>query len=232
MLGNSPEFPELECALTEPNGLLAVGGDLSSARLLHAYRSGIFPWFGQGQLPMWWSPDPRAVLFSERVLARRNIRRLFKQTNWDLTLNQAFGAVIERCAKTPRPGQHGTWITPGMLKAYRKLHHEGYAHSVEVWQQGVLIGGIYGIALGHMFYGESMFSLCPNASKMALAGLCQHLLALDMPLLDAQIANAHTLSLGVVELPRAEFVSHMGSLNQRPLPEGCWQACVLARSRP
>jgi len=182
-------FPPAEAALREPNGLLAVGGDLSPRRLLRAYRSGAFPWYGEGQPILWWSPDPRAVLLPERVRVSRSLRRTLRRGLFRVTVDRAFDAVIEACATVPRPGQDGTWITPEMAAAYRRLHRLGHAHSVEAWtRDGELAGGLYGVAIGRVFFGESMFSRRSDASKVALVTLCRALEAWGYGLVDARRA--------------------------------------------
>ncbi|MEO6696524.1 MAG: leucyl/phenylalanyl-tRNA--protein transferase, partial [Gammaproteobacteria bacterium] len=173
----SPEdqiFPDVNLALREPDGLLALGGDLSPERLLAAYRKGIFPWYNEGQPILWWSPDPRAVLFPSRVKISRSLRKTLRQGRYRITLDQAFRSVIEGCA-APRNGVPGTWISRAMMEAYTELHERGYAHSVEAWRDGQLVGGLYGVALGRVFFGESMFSRSPDASKVALASLARQL---------------------------------------------------------
>jgi leucyl/phenylalanyl-tRNA--protein transferase len=198
-------FPNPSTALIEPNGLLAFGGDLSIERLLLAYRSGIFPWFNPGEPILWWSPDPRCVFSTDQVHMSRSTRKLLARAGWTTTTDQAFGAVIRGCAGS-RYGVPGTWIGPGMIKAYEALHAAGHAHSVEVWAGDELAGGIYGVQLGRMFFGESMFSARTGASKAALIALCASLRERDMPLLDAQVANEHTLSMGAREVSRRDFL--------------------------
>ncbi|HEY5700474.1 MAG TPA: leucyl/phenylalanyl-tRNA--protein transferase [Gammaproteobacteria bacterium] len=193
-------FPDIDAALIEPNGLLAIGGDLSPARLIYAYRHGIFPWYSDGQPILWWSPDPRAVLFCRRMHVSRSLAKLMRQHRFQTTLDRAFDDVVAGCAE-PRSGQDGTWITRGMMDAYSTLHGLGHAHSIECWRGGSLVGGIYGVAIGRVFFGESMFSREPNASKVALADLC----ALGFELVDCQIPNPHLQRLGAEMIPRREF---------------------------
>ena len=195
-------FPDIESALIEPNGLLAIGGDLSPARLLCAYRRGIFPWYSEGQPILWWSPDPRAVLFPRRLHRSRSLYKVIRQGRFQLTRDRAFEEVMAGCAE-PRPGQEGTWITAGMMDAYAELHRMGFAHSVECWRNGRLAGGIYGVAIGRVFFGESMFSRESNASKVALAEIC----ALGFELIDCQIPNPHLDRLGAEMIPRREFAA-------------------------
>lgn len=205
--GNPEYFPDPQSAEVEPNGLLALGGDLRPERLLAAYRQGIFPWYSPGQPLLWWSPDPRLVLFPKRLHLSRSLRKALRQSEAEIRFNQSFAQVMQACA-APRARQDGTWITPEMLAAYAKLHRLGHAHSIEVWQGDELIGGLYGIVLGGIFFGESMFSRAANASKMALAGLVQALgPALD--LIDCQVRTEHLVSLGAEEIPREAFLHRL-----------------------
>lgn len=197
-------FPELESALEEPNGLLAAGGDLSPERLLDAYRRGIFPWFDEGQPILWWSPDPRCVLFPAEFHVSRRLGRNLRRRRFEVTYNRCFDDVIAECA-SPRPGQHGTWITDDMSEAYRELHRRGWAHSVEIWQSERLVGGLYGLSIGRAFFGESMFSRADDASKAAMYALCGELSKTGFEILDCQVESAHLESLGAVSIPRAEF---------------------------
>ncbi len=202
-----PVFPPVERALTEPNGLLAAGGDLSPERILAAYRQGIFPWFSPGEPILWWSPDPRMVLFPAELKVSRSLAKVLRNRPYEVRLDTAFAAVIGACAGTPRDGQHGTWITAEMQAAYGKLHELGYAHSVEVWMDGKLVGGLYGMALGRTFYGESMFSWRTDASKIALAHLCMHLQRQGFGIIDCQMETQHLASLGARPIPRSDFVA-------------------------
>ncbi len=200
-------FPPPETALSDPNGLLAIGGDLSQERLLLAYRSGIFPWFSPGDPILWWSPDPRCVFFPRQFKPHQRFTRFLKQSPWTITINKAFGEVIERCAHIKRKHQRGTWITAAMINAYVQLHAAGHAHSIEAWQDNRLIGGLYGVAVGRVFFGESMFSEISNGSKTVLTFLCAFLRRHDYALLDCQVPNPHLLSLGAIEMQRHEFLS-------------------------
>ena len=221
---DTPEsFPDPRQALTEPNGLLAFGGDLSPARLLAAYGQGIFPWFSDGEPILWWSPDPRCVLHTHDLRINRSLRRQLAGKHWHLTLDHAFDAVVRGCA-APRRDASGTWIVPAMIDAYNRLYHQGHAHSLEVWEGAQLIGGIYGIALGQLFCGESMFSRRSGASRLALVALATLLHGWDFPLIDTQVANAHTLSLGAVEIPRAQYLQDVATLRHRPGQPGNWAA--------
>lgn len=200
-------FPPAELALRQPNGLLAMGGDLSPTRLINAYANGIFPWYCEGQPILWWSPDPRAVFRTDRIHLSSRFRRSLRQSPWQIRADTAFAEVVAACAETPRRDQDGSWITAAMRAAYLQLHHLGHAHSVEVYEQDELIGGIYGVAIGRMFFGESMFSRSSGGSKVALAALAMQLHAWGWPLLDAQVENAHLLRLGAQCWPRQKFLS-------------------------
>lgn len=198
------EFPPVEHANRE--GLLAVGGDLSPERLLLAYKNGIFPWFNDDSLILWWSPDPRMVLFPEKIKISKSMRKVLRDGKFQLTQNTCFEKVLEHCSKVDRPGQEGTWITPEMKSAYLDLHKKGWAKSYEVWENGQLVGGLYGVDLGHVFCGESMFSLQPNASKFAFIKMAQELQAKGYVLIDCQVYTEHLESLGAERLPREKFI--------------------------
>jgi len=217
-------FPPAASALAEPNGLLCAGGDLSPQRLLAAYRCGIFPWFSPGEPILWWSPDPRMVLFPDELKISRSLAKTLKNADYEIRLDTAFERVIAACAATPRPGQHGTWITAAMQAAYLRLHALGHAHSVETWQAGRLVGGLYGIALGRAFFGESMFSHRRDASKIALAHLCAYLAAHDYGIIDCQMETAHLASLGARPIPRAEFLARLAELVSSGDSPGRWPA--------
>jgi len=203
-LDNVLYFPSVEGANAE--GLLAVGGDLSPERLILAYKSGIFPWFNEGSLILWWSPDPRMVLYPGRIKVSKSMRKVLKNKQFSLTKNNCFEEVIDQCALVRRAGQDGTWITNEMKEAYLKLHEMGYAKSYEVWQDDKMVGGLYGIDLGHIFCGESMFSLVSNASKFAFIQLAEELHQKNYGLIDCQLYTEHLASLGAEEIPRAEFI--------------------------
>ena len=192
--------------LAREDGLLAVGGDLSRERLLLAYRMGIFPWYGDGDPILWWSPDPRLVLLPQELHVSRRLRRVLQKGTFEVTMDTAFDQVVQACASMRYPGREGTWITPEMAAAYCKLHQSGYGHSVECRRAGRLVGGLYGLSLGKCFFGESMFSHEPNASKVALAALVQHVAAWDFSLIDCQITSGHLLTLGAREMPRTHFL--------------------------
>lgn len=197
-------FPPVAYANAE--GLLAIGGDLSAARLLLAYKSGIFPWFNDDYLILWWSPPQRMVLFPKKIKISKSMRKVLKSRQFRLTKNSCFKEVIENCSGIARGGQKGTWITPSMKEAYLDLHHRGFAHSFEVWQDDILAGGLYGIDLGHVFCGESMFSTIGNASKFAFVRLAQELDEKNYALIDCQMYTDHLASLGAEEIPRASFI--------------------------
>jgi len=197
-------FPPVENATND--GLLAYGGDLSEERLLLAYRSGIFPWYDENSPILWWSPDPRMVLFPEKLKISKSMRKVMSEGRFRLTKNSCFETVIEQCAKIKREGQRGTWITKAMKTGYIKLHEMGYAKSYEVWEGNELVGGLYGIDLGHIFCGESMFSLKSNASKFALIRLNEELLEKKYLLMDCQVYTKHLASLGAEEIVRADFL--------------------------
>lgn len=225
LLGPEPDapFPSVERALREPDGLLAFGGDLSVTRLLNAYGHGIFPWFGESEPMLWWSPDPRSVFATDAVRLASKFRRQLRRLDWQLCADQAFDDVVRACADIPRKGQRGTWITAEMIEAYGELHRQGHAHSIEVYAQGQLIGGLYGVAIGRMFFGESMFSRSSGASKVALAGLAEVLRGWGWPLIDAQVGNEHTASLGARPMPRPQFLAAVVQLCACQEPIGHWR---------
>ena len=202
-IGNELIFPPISMA--REDGMLCFGGDLSLERLLLAYRSGIFPWYGSDQPIIWWSPDPRAVMIPDNIRISHNVRKLLRQNKFDLTKNTAFDKVIAHCRNIPRHGQDGSWITAEMEHAYISLHRAGYANSYEAWIDGELVGGLYGVNIGRAFFGESMFSLTANASKVAFAWMIDDLIRSGITLCDCQVANQHTLFLGAKEIPREEY---------------------------
>ena len=208
-------FPDPALALREPNGLLAVGGDLSPERLLHAYRRGIFPWFSAGDPILWWSPDPRAILLPEHFHGSRSLRKRLRHSTLVTTLDRDFAAVLHGCA-APRDAEGGTWLVPDMIAAYQRLHALGLAHSVEVWQDDVLVGGLYGVAIGRAFFGESMFSRVSDASKIALARLCEQLRDWGFGVIDCQMTTAHLLRMGAREVSRVEFLTRLAHHGSRP----------------
>lgn len=222
LLGAHDPFPPLESALAEPNGLLAAGGDLSPARLIDAYSRGIFPWFNTGDPILWWSPDPRMVLFPDELKVSRSLRKEIRKTHYEVRLDSAFPQVMQGCAE-PRSGQAGTWITAPMIAAYTRLFENGVAHSAECWIDGELAGGLYGLAIGKMFYGESMFSRASNASKIAFVHLVWQLQRWGFGMIDCQMKTAHLASFGAREIRRAEFMQRLTELVQYPDSPGHWR---------
>ena len=219
-LGLRDPFPPVEQALVEPNGLLAAGGDLSPARLLDAYARGIFPWFNDEDPVLWWSPDPRMVLFPGELHLSRSLRRTIRSQEFTVTFDRAFQGVMEGCAG-PRDKQDGTWITADMMRAYTRMAELGHAHSVEAWADGELAGGLYGVAVGRIFYGESMFTRRSNASKVAVSWLARQLDRWQFELIDCQMSTEHLASLGAREVPRADFLRRLEraiALPPVPLP--------------
>ena len=214
-------FPPVERALKNPNGLLAAGADLSVARLLEAYGRGVFPWYSHGQPLLWWSPDPRMVLFCEELKVPRSLAKSIRNKGYEVRIDTAFPEVLKGCA-APRKDQPGTWLGPDMRVAYARLHQEGYAHSFETWSEGELVGGLYGVALGRMFYGESMFSRATDASKVALVELVSFLKTRGYPLIDCQMHTPLLESLGAREIPRREFLRALASLVNYPEPPSKW----------
>lgn len=228
----SGAFPPIDTALVEPNGLLAAGGDLSPDRLLAAYRQGIFPWYADGQPILWWSPDPRMVLFVAEFRASRSLRKLVAQHRFDIRVDSAFRRVIEACAE-PRKDDGGTWITSSMVDAYSELHRLGHAHSVEAWQDDALVGGLYGVAIGQMFFGESMFTRVPNASKVALVHLIGLLNEREIPMVDCQQQTEHLARFGARPIPRREFAVRLERLvNSKASPRPWRHASPGASETP
>lgn len=215
-------FPPVEEALQEPNGLLCVGGDLSVERLLEAYRRGIFPWFSAGQPILWWSPDPRTVLYPGEFKVSRSLGKTLRNRGFRTTVDQAFEQVMERCAD-PALRPEGTWISPQMRAAYRRLHELDYAHSFETWDGNQLVGGLYGVALGRVFFGESMFSVARDASKVALHALVQVSLAQNVRLIDCQVDSEHLRSLGARSVPRREFMRELAAATRESPPGASWR---------
>ncbi|WP_133407113.1 leucyl/phenylalanyl-tRNA--protein transferase [Parashewanella tropica] len=219
-------FPPVNHALDEPNGLLAVGGDLSSKRLLQAYYSGIFPWFNEDDPVLWWSPDPRAIILPGQLHISKSLAKFNRRHNWKITINHAFDQVIHQCANL-RADEQGTWITKAIEQAYIKLHHLGQAHSIEVWENDGLIGGLYGISVGKVFCGESMFHTKTNASKIAMIALDMHLQASEYELLDTQLMNPHLQSMGAKEISRKDFIQLLSVLREKNTVSDCWKPVVL-----
>ncbi|SNR75267.1 leucyl/phenylalanyl-tRNA--protein transferase [Methylobacillus rhizosphaerae] len=212
ILQSDTPFPALEDALQNPNGLVAIGGNLDAQRLLSAYHQGIFPWFSEGEPILWWSPDPRMVLFPDELKISKSLDKRLRKQDFEIRFNSAFSAVISACAATPRPGQDSTWITEDIMQAYCELHHLGYAHSAETWIDGKLVGGLYGIQLGKMFFGESMFHHATDASKLAFVHMVQKLQSQGCELIDCQMKTQHLASLGAREIPRSEFSQRLHEL--------------------
>jgi leucyl/phenylalanyl-tRNA--protein transferase len=221
-LNTDSHFPPIETALADPNGLLAAGGDLSAERLIAAYRQGIFPWYGEGQPPLWWSPDPRMVLFVEEFRVTRSLGKTLRQRRFEIRVDSAFRSVMQHCSTAARPGQEGTWIMPELVDAYCALHQRGCAHSVEAWRAGALVGGLYGVSVGRMFFGESMFTLETDASKVALAHLVAIARRAGMPMIDCQQETPHLASLGARPILRVEFAKRLAGLVHCVAPAGAW----------
>jgi len=235
-LNTSDDFPDVAQALTEADGaagLLAAGADLSPERLLMAYRQGIFPWFSEGQPILWWSTDPRMVLFTDRFKISRSLKKTLKQVDdsirqggrWDVRFDTAFEAVMRACA-APRTGESGTWISEEIVRGYTALHRLGHAHSAEVWLDDALVGGAYGVNIGRMFYGESMFARVTDASKIALAYLVHFLKSQEVSMIDCQQETAHLASLGAAPMPRAEFIARLKTAVDAPRIL-CWKPIAL-----
>lgn len=218
---SNPVFPDVSLALKDPNGLLALGGDLSTERLLNAYRHGIFPWYSDDQPVMWWSPDPRLVLLPEKLHVSRSLVKTIKQDVFSVTLDQDFSGVIQACS-APRANQAGTWITREMSDAYIRLFESGHAHSVECWQDGQLAGGLYGVAIGKVFFGESMFSRVADASKVAFVQLVKQLERWDFALVDCQVYTPHLANLGAENMTRQQFIKTLKSACQQVVDHPFW----------
>ncbi len=231
------QFPDVALALDKPDGLLAVGGNLFTATLLNAYRHGIFPWYGDGQPILWWSPNPRAVLYPDRLIVSRSLKKRLRQGRFEVTLDHAFSDVIQACAlprdrsatdqASSQGNDPGTWITSEMQAAYQQMHNLGHAHSVEAWRDGVLVGGLYGIAIGRVFFGESMFSRASDASKVALAHLVQQLKQWQFSLIDCQISSDHLTRLGAENIERTTFTDHLEHACRTPsLAPSLWKSTL------
>jgi leucyl/phenylalanyl-tRNA---protein transferase len=220
-LDETAPFPAVEKALKDPNGLLAAGADLSPERLISAYRCGVFPWYSEGEPILWWSPDPRMVLFPEELKVSRSLAKTLRNAEYEIRFDRSFDQVMAECA-APRPGQEGTWITEQIRTAYGRLHRFGVAHSVETWIEGKLAGGLYGVALGSVFFGESMFSRSRDASKLGLVALVRRLQAEGYGLIDCQIYTRHLESLGARAIARHAFLRHLRDLVNYPRPPGLW----------
>ncbi|MUK68596.1 leucyl/phenylalanyl-tRNA--protein transferase [Aliivibrio fischeri] len=225
---HSTVFPNIENALNNPDGLLIMGGDLSSAQLISAYQHGIFPWYSDGDPILWWSPSVRGVFFPEQFSPSKSLKKFFRKSNYNVTLNKATYQVIDLCAST-RPKEE-TWIMPEMIKAYKTLVDLGYCHSVEVWNDNELIGGLYGLQIGQVFCGESMFSLQTNASKIALWKFCEHFVSSNGKLIDCQMMNPHLESLGAQEMKRSNFKTLLEELRVKPTSSDCYLTQTLGDS--
>jgi leucyl/phenylalanyl-tRNA--protein transferase len=226
-LSHRNEFPPVH--LAREDGLLAVGGDLSVNRLLLAYQMGIFPWYNWDEPVLWWSPDPRLVLFPQEITISRSLKKVMKRNRFRITFDTAFDQVINACADIRTENDKGTWIGNKMIKAYNRLHHEGFAHSVEAWSGDKLAGGLYGVSLGRCFFGESMFSYESNASKTAFATLCNYLTDHDFSLIDCQVKTQHLMSFGAREIPRDDFLVLLSECLDYPTVRGFWDfenSCV------
>ena len=230
-LGPLDLFPPVEMAREDMGGLLAVGGNLQPDRLLEAYRRGIFPWGTVEGQPLWYSPDPRMVLFPEEFRLTRSLQKTLRAGKFEVRFDSNFAGVMAGCATTPRPGQDGTWITPEMKHAYTRLHELGWAHSVETYEKDVLVGGLYGLAIGRMFYGESMFSHRTDASKVAFAHLVRYLVANQFGMIDCQMYTDHLASLGGREIPRAAFLLRLTALTAAGSPRSAWSTDPLDPAR-
>ncbi|MDR3417982.1 MAG: leucyl/phenylalanyl-tRNA--protein transferase [Nevskia sp.] len=218
---NQP-FPPPHRAMRDPNGLLAIGGDLSLTRMLRAYSAGVFPWYNPNEPILWWCPDPRAVLEPAQFHVSHSLAKRLKKADYAVTLDGAFESVLDACAG-PRRGNHCTWLGPDMKQAYLELHRHGFAHSVEIWREETLVGGLYGVALGRAFFGESMFSGSEDASKLALYHLSQQLCAWSFSLIDCQVSSAHLQTLGAVEIPRDRFLLRLRSALHDAGRTGSWR---------
>jgi len=221
-LGREPVFPPVHTALADPDGLLAAGGDLSVSRLLAAYASGIFPWYSEGDPVLWWSPSRRMVIFPERLHVSRSLAKTLRNKPYEITMDLAFREVIEACA-APRGAGSGTWIVPEMVDAYCALHEAGHAHSLEVRMNGELVGGLYGVALGRMFFGESMFSRVTDASKIAFVHMVRHLGRQGFAMIDCQMYTAHLASLGAIPVLRAPFLATLQEQSRLSQADTTWK---------
>lgn len=221
-LGPGDPFPPIDTALSDPNGLLAAGGELTPARLLDAYRLGIFPWSADDEPILWWAPDPRMVLFVDELRVSRSLRKRIVSGEFTITADHAFVDVVRGCAG-PRADGEGTWITPAIVDAYSRLFHMGHAHSLEAWRGATLVGGLYGVSIGRMFYGESMFARARDASKVALAFLARQLQRWNFELIDCQMSTAHLASLGARDIPRREFMTRVAALTAQPSVPPPWR---------
>jgi leucyl/phenylalanyl-tRNA--protein transferase len=221
LLSDTIDFPPPH--LASKDGLLAVGGDLNPKRLILAYQMGIFPWFSDGDPILWWSPDPRLVLYPHEIKISRTLKKILKKNAFSVTMDLAFDEVISQCAQVRLQNKQGTWIVEDMIDAYCKLHRSGFAHSVEVWQQGELAGGLYGVSLGKCFFGESMFTRISNASNVALVKLAKYLNKLSFDLIDCQVPTEHLIRFGAKEIPRTLFIKQLNVSLNAPTQRGKWK---------
>ncbi len=221
------DFPDVNTALVEPNGLLAFGNNLSNDVLLGAYYRGVFPWFNPGEPVFWWSPDPRAAFYPDHTLPSKSLLKQLRKPGFKVTLNADFSGVIEKCAESSA-NRTATWITQDMIKAYTNLHLAGFAHSLEVWQENQLVGGLYGVSLGKLFFGESMFHRATNASKVALFYLLKHCQSQQFPLVDCQMPNPHLMRLGAKEVSRQDFLRYLYQYRDEKIPSDFWAAKTLS----
>jgi len=219
-------FPPADIALIEPNGLLAFGGNLSPQRIMLAYSSGIFPWYSENEPIMWWSPDPRGILPLDNFKCSKSLKKFARNCDYHITINTAFDQVIDICATIPR-NDSGTWITEDMINAYKTLHKLGHAHSVEVWSENILVGGLYGVIVGKVFCGESMFHKATNASKLAMFSLVELLKSQAAEFIDCQMQNSHLASLGCIEVPRTKFLAMLAEQSQQPFDNDVWRPQLL-----
>ena len=228
-IGPDEPFPPLHNAMEQPNGLLAAGGDLSSRRILDAYKKGIFPWYSKNQPILWWSPNPRLILYPDRIRISKSLRKSMKRS-YQITMDQSFSEVIVRC-QAPRKEESETWITNELLESFNNLHELGYAHSVEVWLDSKLIGGLYGLAIGKAFFGESMFSSASNASKIALVALANKLSLWNYGVIDCQISSKHLMSMGAEEISRQKFALLLATLVNYPVENRTWKSNLEIETR-
>lgn len=226
LISENIEFPNVELANEEPNGLLAIGGDLSCKRLIHAYQKGIFPWYSSGEPILWWSPNPRSILLPDNLKIARSLRKTLRKNLYEVTFDQDFSAVINACAE-PRDGDPRTWINADMIAAYSELHQLGYAHSVECWHQHKLVGGLYGVAIDRVFFGESMFKKRTDASKCAFVYMVKHLHNWGFQLIDCQIQTNHLDSLGAILIPRSEFIGLLEQYCQNLKTQNTWKSDIV-----
>lgn len=229
LISESIEFPNVELANDEPNGLLAIGGDLSAERLIYAYRNGIFPWYSSGEPILWWSPNPRSILLPKELIIRRSLRKVIRNCQYKITFDQAFNDVIRACA-APREDGPQTWLNQDMIEAYQNLHQLGYAHSVECWYADKLVGGLYGVVIDKVFFGESMFKKRTDASKCAFVYLVKHLEMWGFKLIDCQIQTSHLDSLGASQIARSDFIGLLNKYCKNEQPQAAWNSDIVLQN--